>query len=446
MDAFFGSIWWLIVSLGILVTFHEFGHYWVARRCGVHVLRFSVGFGKPLWQRRGKDGTVWQVAMIPLGGYVKMLDERETPVQPEDRHLAFNNKTVWQRIAIVAAGPGFNLVLCLALLWAMFLVGKPDYAPVVGEARGVAAEAGFEYGDRLVSVGSRPVDTWSGALTALMVAAMDREPVEVRVRTEEGTDRTRVMDFSDAERITDRNAIGQIGLVPMPFMLEPVVGGVDFEGSPLVPGDRIVSVNQHRIRTWGDISPAVAAEAGADAPLAVVVERDGLRLPLQVQPRRVETDGQARWVIGISARPATAEFDAVLRHGPVAGVGAAARETWQLTGDILGMMWRMVNGTASLQNLSGPITIAQYANSSAGLGLAWFLNFLALLSLSLAIINLLPIPILDGGHLLYYFIELIKGSPVSEKTMIVGQYVGLAMLAGLMGLAFYNDFLRLFGG
>ncbi|TXK62158.1 RIP metalloprotease RseP [Alkalisalibacterium limincola] len=442
MEAFFGSIWWLIVSLGILVTFHEFGHYWVARRCGVRVLRFSVGFGKPLWQRRGKDGTVYQVAAIPLGGYVKMLDEREIEVRPEDRHEAFNNKTVWQRIAIVAAGPGFNLILCLALLWAMFIIGKPDYEPLVGTVQGPAAEAGFEYGDRLTSVGGRGVDTWSHAMMALTVSAIDREAVEVDVRTAGGFERTRTLDFANAPAIDERNVMREIGLVPQQFLLEPVIGEVSYPDSPLRSGDRVVSIDGGPVRSWNEITGLVAAAAGPDRALEVVVERDGLRLPLQVRPQLYEGE---RWVLGITPQPREAEYDALLRYGPIDAIGAAGRETWHLTTTTFAMLWRMINGTASLQNLSGPITIAQYANSSAGLGVAWFLNFLALLSLSLAIINLLPIPILDGGHLLYYFIELIKGSPVSERTMIVGQYIGLAMLAGLMGLAFYNDILRLFG-
>lgn len=442
MQAFFGSIWWLIVSLGILVTFHEFGHYWVARRCGVRVLRFSVGFGKPLWQRRGKDGTVYQVAAIPLGGYVKMLDEREVEVHEDDRHEAFNNKSVWQRIAIVAAGPGFNLILCLALLWAMFVIGKPDYAPLVGTVQGPAAEAGFEYGDRLTSVDGRGVDTWSHAMMALTVAAIDRDSIAVDVRTADGFERTRQLDFAGAAEIDERNVMGEVGLVPQQWLLEPVIGDVSFRDSPLQAGDRVLAIDGQPVRSWNEITGLVAGAAGPERPLEVAVERDGLRLGLQVQPRLHEGE---RWVLGITPQPREAEYDALLRYGPVEAIGAAGRETWHLTTTTFAMLWRMVNGTASLQNLSGPITIAQYANSSAGLGVAWFLNFLALLSLSLAIINLLPIPILDGGHLLYYFIELIKGSPVSEKTMIAGQYIGLAMLAGLMGLAFYNDILRLFG-
>lgn len=448
MEAFFGSVWWLIVSLGILVTFHEYGHYWVARRCGVKVLRFSVGFGRPLWMRRGKDGTEYAIAAIPLGGYVKMLDEREGAVAPHERDQSFNRKPLGQRIAIVAAGPGFNLILCLALLWLMFVVGKPDFEPVVGRADAIAAEAGFERGDRLVRVDGEPVQTWSHALLGLSMAAMDRRAVDVEVMTAAGDTRRRVLplDRLDAE-INERTALRAIGLVPRHWLIPPVIGEV--RGNPsavaagLRPGDRILAIDGEPIASFDEIGRTIQRVAGEARPLSLRIERDGDRFEVAVTPLRDSQGDTPRWILGISAQAAQAEYDALLRHGPIGAIGAAFGETWRMTRETFGMLWRMVTGRASLQNLSGPITIAQYANVSAGLGLAWFLNFLALLSLSLAIINLLPIPVLDGGHLLYYLIELVKGSPVSERAMVAGQFIGLALLAGLMGLAFYNDILRL---
>lgn len=449
MSTFLGSVWWMIVSLGVLVTFHEFGHYWVARRCGVRVLRFSVGFGSALWSRRGADGTEYVVAALPLGGYVKMLDEREGDVAPADQPHAFNRQSVWRRIAIVAAGPAANLVLCVALLWAMFVVGRPDYAPVLGHVEGIAARAGLERGDTLLAVGARATPTWSEAALALATAALDRADVSVRVRTPAGGEATRLLALSDLPAGTGAaGATEAAGLVPRHRIRPPVVGSIQ-EGLPawgvLAEGDRITAVDGTKVQGFDDIGPLVQALGERGEPGMVEVERDGERLALELQPVRHETeDGTSYWAMGFRpAAAAAAPHDALLRFGPVQAVPAAIRETGRLASDTLGMIRRMVAGTASVDNVSGPISIARYANASAGLGLAWFLNFLALLSLSLAIINLLPIPILDGGHLLYYLIELVKGSPLSERAMAAGQYVGLALLAGLMGLAFYNDILQL---
>jgi regulator of sigma E protease len=447
MSEFFSSAWWLIVALGVLVTFHEFGHYWVARRCGVKVLRFSVGFGKPLWMRRGRDGTEWVVAAIPLGGYVKMLDEREADVPAELRDQAFNGKTVWQRIAIVAAGPIANLILCLALLWAMFVIGRPDYAPVVGQVRGIAAEAGVRRGDTLLAVGERATPTWTEASMALLTSAIDRGPVPVRVRTAEGTETVRTIDFARLPEGDDlARAVREVGIVPRHQMLAPVVGeispGSAAEGR-LRPGDRILRIDGRPVEYWTDISPLVAriGEAGGGE---VVFERDGARRSLEIVPRRGQARGGGdapQWLLGVGpADTGRGPKDAVLRYGPLDAFPAALRETRFQVGELFGMFERVFTGRLSVENsVSGPIGIARAANAYAKNGLAWYLSLLALLSLSLAILNLLPIPVLDGGHLLYYLIELLKGSPLSDRAMAAGQYVGLALLLGLMGLAFYND-------
>lgn len=447
MSEFFSSAWWLIVALGVLVTFHEFGHYWVARRCGVKVLRFSVGFGKPLWMRRGRDGTEWVVAAIPLGGYVKMLDEREADVPAELRDQAFNGKTVWQRIAIVAAGPIANLILCVALLWAMFVIGRPDYAPVVGQARGIAAEAGVVRGDTLLAVGERSTPTWTEASMALLTSAIDRGPVPVQVRTADGSETVRTIDFSRLPEGDDlARAVREVGIVPRHQMLAPVVGeispGSAAEGR-LQPGDRILRIDGSPVEYWADISPLVA-RMGAAGGGEVVFERDGARRSLEIVPRR----GQARedrdapqWLLGVApADTGRGPKDALLRYGPLDAFPAALRETRFQVGELFGMFERVFSGRLAVENsVSGPIGIARAANAYAKNGLAWYLSLLALLSLSLAILNLLPIPVLDGGHLLYYLIELLKGSPLSDRAMAAGQYVGLALLLGLMGLAFYND-------
>ena len=450
MSTFFGSLWWLIVALGVLVTFHEFGHFWVARRCGVKVLRFSVGFGKPLWSRRGKDGTEYVVAAIPLGGYVRMLDEREGKVPAAQLGQAFNRKPVLQRMAIVAAGPLANLLLAFGLLWAMLVVGRADFSPVVGRVDGIAAQAGLQPGERILSVGERETPTWSEVAMALSVAGLDREPVALRVDDAHGTPHTRTLALDRLPADADEMyLLGAIGLVPRHFLVPAVVGEVR-EDSPawgvLAEGDRITAIDATPVTSFDDIGPLVAALGERGGPGMVEVERDGERMALELTPRRLQGEGgDSRWVLGVTNAPAPPPAkDAVLRLGPVAAVPAAVRETGFQIRQLVEMIGRAFAGKVSVENtVSGPITIARAANAFASHGAAWFLNFLALLSISIALINLLPIPVLDGGHLLYYLIELVTGRPVGERVMAAGQYVGLALIAGLMGLAFYNDILRL---
>ncbi len=447
MGSFFGSVWWLIVSLGVLGTFQEFGHYWVARRCGVRVLRFSIGFGKALWLRRGRDGTEYAIAAIPLGGYVRMLDEREGEVAPEQAGEAFNNKPVGKRIAIVIAGPLANLLLCVALLWGMFVIGRPDYQPVVGQAQSLAAQAGLARGDTLLSVDGRGTPTWTEAAMAVANAAMDRRDVALQVRTAGGALADRRLPLSRLPAGAGQaEAMQSVGLVPRFQLLPAVVGRIE-PGSAawgvLAEGDRITAIDGVPVHTHDQIGPLVQAIGGRTA--MVEVEREGQRLALEITPKHMQDPKRGDfWALGILPAPAQLPpYDATLRAGPLAAVPAALRETWKLGRDSVAMIGRLVTGRASVENISGPITIARYANASAQLGPAWFLNFLALLSLSLAVINLLPIPVLDGGHLLYYLIELAKGSPLGDRAMVAGQYIGLALLAGLMGLAFYNDILQL---
>ena len=451
MSEFLGSVWWLIVSLGVLVTFHEFGHYWVARRCGVRVLRFSIGFGRALWSRTGKDGTVYQVAMIPLGGYVKMLDEREAPVPEAEVHEAFNRASVWKRIAIVAAGPVANLILCVALLWAMFVIGRPDYAPVVGQVNGIAETSGLRTGDRIDAVGDRETPTWMEVQLALLPAALDHRDVALQVT--DARDRAVVRDLALSTLPSDfdqRRIAASIGLWPRHLLLPAVVGRVE-EGSAawgiLAEGDRLTAIDGSPVRVFEDIGPLVQRLGDQGGTAMVEVERDGERLALEMAPRRAELpDGRGEyWAFGIAPEafvpPAK---DAIQRYGVLASVPAAFHEVGHLTGQLVGMIGRAFTGRVAIENtVAGPITIARAANTYANQGVAWYLTILALLSLSLAILNLLPIPLLDGGHLLYYLIELVKGSPVSERAMVAGQYVGMALLASLMGLAFYNDILQL---
>ncbi|KAF1686290.1 RIP metalloprotease RseP [Pseudoxanthomonas broegbernensis] len=445
-----GSIWWLAVSLGLLVTFHEYGHYWVARRCGVDVLRFSIGFGRPLWSRRNRAGTEFAIAAIPLGGYVKMLDEREADVPAHRQAHAFNRQNVWRRIAIVVAGPAANLLLCVALLWAMFIVGRQDYAPVVGRSAGIAAEAGFQPGDRLVEIAGRPVATWTEVAMAMAAPALDRRDIQVRSEDAAGREAVRTLRLSRLPAGLDERRIPEQAGFAWRFLLAPaLVDSVREDAAAagvLLPGDLILAIDGQRVDAADRVAPLVQALGERGGEGMVEVERAGERLALELRPRPSTDPRRAgTWELGIAmSAPQAPEYDAVQRFGPVAAIPAALRETGRLASDSLGMIRRMLTGDASVRdNLSGPVTIARAANASAKRGADWFLYFLALLSLSLAIINLLPIPILDGGHLLYYLIELVKGSPLSERAMAAGQYVGLALLAGLMGLAFYNDILGL---
>lgn len=436
-----GPVWWLLVALGLLITFHEFGHYWVARRCGVRVLRFSIGFGAPLWKRVAKDGTEWVVAWLPLGGYVRMLDEREGDVAPAQRHLAFNTRPVWQRIAIVVAGPLANLLMCVALLWLMFVVGKPDLPPQVSVAAGPAAEAGLREGDLLMSIGERATPTMTDVARAIAYGALDRAALPARVRGTDGRERTVVLPLDRMpEAMRPQDATYELGLYPYRPARVGVVAENTAATGRLEVGDLIVAVDGEPVASWYTLSPRVQAVAGPGRTVTVTVERSGRRFDVELDPKLTGSGADAYWQMGVG--PEALRQSAILKYGPLDAVPAALKATREAAVDTLGMLKRLVLGRASLENISGPITIARVADVSADIGAAWFLNFLALLSLGLCIMNLLPIPVLDGGHLLYYLIELVKGSPVGERVLVAGQYVGLVLLAGLMGLAFYNDLFR----
>jgi len=445
MTSFFGSVFWLLVTLGVLVTFHEFGHYWVARRCGVKVLRFSVGFGNAIWKRIGRDGTEYQIGAIPLGGYVKMLDAREGEVDPALRDQEFTGKPVWKRIAIVAAGPGFNLIFTLAAFWVMFMLGRPDVAPIVTAVpHSMAAEAGIQPGDRILSIDGRTVGTLTDAMDSVVNALLGRTPLPLTVRGSDGRSRQLVLPL---EQLPAGQTVDQylkelgLDLAPPPAIAAIVMPGKPAALAGMQGGDRIVAVNGQPVADYAVFQKLVPAEAVKSPHLQLAIERAGKPMLLAVDAQRESLQGQpVKWVIGVGG-PEPEQV--TLRYGPIRAFGASLQATWFNTTQTFNLIGKMVSGQASANNLSGVIGIAQVANDYAGMGLSWFLKFLALISLSLAILNLLPIPLLDGGHLLYYLVELVKGSPVSEQVMIVGQYIGLALLFSLMGLAFYNDIHRM---
>ena len=458
MSAFLGSIWWLLVALGLLITFHEFGHYWVARRMGVRVLKFSIGFGKAIWSRTAKDGTVYAIGAIPLGGYVKMLDEREGDVEAEHLDETFNRKSVWARIAIVIAGPAFNLIFTLLAFWLMFLVGIPEARPVIGEVSGIAASAGLQAEDQILSVDGEHIGTWSHAVLSLVTHAIDRDKVTLRVEQENGTQREVLLDLSQLDdKFEEENTLRDIGITPWRPKLPAVVGEVSLDSPASLAGfkigDRIVAVGGEHVPDWAWVGVLVQKHGSAGKPLTITVERSGGQLELQVSPEEMSSGTRSsRLILGITNQSAGEGIQEQISRsyflnklGIFEGFNAAASEMWRLTRSTMGLLGRMLTGSASVKNLSGPISIAQFANSSANAGFSSFLFFLGAISLSLGILNLLPIPVLDGGHLFYYLIELVKGSPLSDQIQAKGQYIGLLALFGLMGIAFFNDILRLVG-
>ncbi|SFF29957.1 regulator of sigma E protease [Fontimonas thermophila] len=443
------SVAGFVIAISVLVAFHEFGHYWVARRCGVKVLRFSIGFGPPLWRRISADGVEWVVSALPLGGYVKMLDEREQAVAPSERPLAFNNASVARRMAIVAAGPAFNFALAIVLYWAVHVIGIEGMKPLLASppADSVAARAGIVGGAEVLAVDGEPVVTWTELQATLIDHALDRGQVVLQWREPGGSVRQGMFDLSRV-RIDPEHLFDDIGLSPwepsLPPVLAEVVPGEAADAAGFRAGDELVAYDGTPIESWQQWARWVQAHPGE--VVRVEVRREGRLLTLPVIIGRAEREGRSIGRFGAAvANPGDLWQDlrAVSRLGPVEAIPAALTQTWQMSWMTLRMLARMVTGDVSVKNVSGPIQIAQVAGYSAQVGLVSFLSFMAIVSVSLGVLNLLPVPVLDGGHLLYYAVEAVKGSPVSERAQEAGQRLGLTLLALLMGLAFYNDIARL---
>ena len=452
MLEFLQTILITIVTLGVLVSIHEFGHFWVARRCGVKVLRFSVGFGKPLMSWRDKSGTEYAIAGIPLGGYVKMLDEREGEVPEDQAHMAFNRATPARRIAIAAAGPLANFALAIAVYWVIFINGVAGVAPIVGDVMpgSLAERAGLENGQEIVAVDGVETPTWETLQMQLLERIGESGPLTLSVKRPGGDliyDNTVVIDRW-MQGLEEPNPLSELGVtLYIPELLAivgEVVPGSAAERAGLLPGDRVLAVDGDEIADWQQWVQIARANPGV--PLALTVQRGEQQLGITLTPeRKLEDNGLAVGFVGVGAQmPEWPEhMRREMQYGPVAAVGAALQKTWQMSAFTLESLKKMVTGLLSPKNLSGPITIAKVAGSSAQYGFFSWLSFLGLLSISLAVLNLLPIPILDGGHIVYAALEWLRGKPVTEQVQALANQVGLALVVGVMFFALYNDVLRL---
>lgn len=443
-----------LFALGILIAVHEFGHFWVARRLGVRVLRFSIGFGKPLWSRKGRDGTEYVLSALPLGGYVKMLDEREGEVSPSEVHLAFNRQSVTKRMAIVAAGPAFNFIFAIAAFWLLLMIGIPGLKPVIGnvEEKSPAAVAGLLKGDVILSIEGSNTPTWESASLALIGKSLDKEKIEVQVRRGGSSEQTVALYTGGLmAELGKQDPMQVLGLQPMLPAIPPVVGNLLPDGAGakagLQSGDRLLQVDGQALSDW--LSWVKYVRARPQQALMVQVQRGSATLTLSLTPAgEAQKDGSVVGKIGAMPKeiPALGPEQLTKQHySPFAALIEGCIRTWDMSVMTLRLLGRMVIGQVSLDNVSGPITIADYAGKSANSGLVAYLSFLAIISISLAVLNLLPIPVLDGGHLFYYVIEAVKGSPLSDQAQVMGQRIGIMLLAMLMVLAFYNDLSRLFG-
>jgi regulator of sigma E protease len=451
MQSLMHTLFYFLVALAVLIAVHEFGHFVAARRLGVKVVRFSLGFGRSIWRYQKAPGdTEFSVGALPLGGYVKMVDEREGEVAPADLPYAFNRQRLSTRSAIVFAGPLFNFLLAILMYWVVFLVGETGMRPVLGAIpkASLAEQAGFKEGDEIVSVNDTPTPTWNLAIGALFEKVLDEETIPIEVRTVEGEEAQRLLTVPKSIAQQPELLNSRLGFQPwhpsLPAVIDTIEPGSAAQAAGLRSGDRVVSVDGVPIKDWQQWVDYVRAHPEQD--LKLVVDRDGMQVSLQIRPAAVDSPQGRVGRIGAAVQIPQDLVQAMqveYRLGPFPALAAAVDKTAHYSWMTLKMIGRMIVGKASVQNLSGPISIAQYAGQSASLGLIQFLKFLAIVSVSLAVLNLLPIPVLDGGHLMFYLIEAVKGSPVSEQTQTLCQQIGVFILLSLMALAFILDIERL---
>ncbi|MCO7569864.1 sigma E protease regulator RseP [Pseudomonas chlororaphis] len=440
-----------LVALGVLVTFHEFGHFWVARRCGVKVLRFSVGFGMPLLRWHDRRGTEFVIAAIPLGGYVKMLDEREGDVAVEELDQSFNRKSVRQRIAIVAAGPIANFLLALVFFWGLAMLGSQQVRPVIGdvEAGSIAAQAGLAAGQEIIAIDGEPTSGWAAVNLQLVRRLGESGALQVLVREQGATaesPRQLVLD-KWLKGADEPDPIRSLGIRPWRPALPPVLAELDPKGpaqaAGLKSGDRLLALDGQSLNDWQQVVDWVRMHPGSK--IVLQVERDGARVEIPVTlASRGESKAPSGYLgAGVKAVDWPPEMLREVSYGPLEAIREGARRTWTMSVLTLESLKKMLFGELSVKNLSGPITIAKVAGASAQSGIADFLNFLAYLSISLGVLNLLPIPVLDGGHLLFYLIEWARGRPLSDRVQGWGIQIGISLVVGVMLLALVNDLGRL---
>ncbi|CAM2769230.1 sigma E protease regulator RseP [Vibrio rarus] len=440
-----------VIALGILVAVHEYGHFWVARRCGVKVHKFSIGFGKSLWKKIGKTGTEYSISVIPLGGYVKMLDGRVEDVAEHEKHQAFDHKSLWQRSAIVAAGPLANFLFAIVAYWLVFLIGVPAVKPVIGEVtpNSYVAQAGFQSGMELKSIDGVQTSDWESVNMGLIARIGDKQmTVTVQSPDDLGQERTLLVDLDgwnfDPET---ESAMTTLGFRPYSPQMHLTFAHVQEDGAAhkagLKVGDTVLSVNGNSVSKWQDFASII--RDNPDQPLAIEIERDGQTMPLTLTPGVRDTAQGPTGFVGVSPKVDAwpEEYKLDLRFGPLESIGRAVEKTKQVTFLTLSMLKKLVVGDVGLNNLSGPISIAKGAGATANYGFAYFLGFLALISINLGIINLMPLPILDGGHLLFFAVEGVTRRPVPEKIQEMGYRVGGAIIFALMSIAILNDFMRL---
>ncbi len=440
-----------ILCLGPLIAIHEFGHFWVARRLGVKVMVYSIGFGPALLKWHGKDGTRYQIAAIPLGGYVKMADEREGEVAPADLPFAFNRQSAWKRMAIVAAGPLINLIFAVFLFWLLFLPASEQLNTRLGaiQPNTPAAEAGLQVGDKILAVDNQATDTWESVNYALVERMGETGRIAITIERA-GQPKTVELSIEKFLKNSGDNPFERLGFLPYQPNIEPVVGqltkneAADKQGLKL--GDRILKIDQTPITQWSDLLRIV--RASPEKPLRFTISRDGEIVVVNVLPAaKKDALGTKFGFLGVGATlknyKTPTEYTQTIQYSPWTAFTMAVDKTWQLSVMTVKSIGKIVVGLISLDNLSGPITIAKVAGQTAEMGLPFFIGFMAVMSVSLGVLNLLPIPVLDGGHLVYYLIEALSGKPVSEKIQMIGLRVGIVLLGTMMVLALFNDFTRL---
>lgn len=438
-----------LIAIGILIAIHEFGHFWVAKKLGVKVLRYSLGMGRPLWARKfGPDQTEFVLSVFPIGGYVSMLNEQEGEVADEEKHRAFNRQKLWKRSLIVLAGPVFNFLLAIFIYWGISVWGTEGVKPIIKqiEPDSIAERAGLEKGFEIVKVESWDTPTWDSVFQEAIPKLIGRSNLRLSAKDQSGIISDYVLDLSaiDINRSL-KQPFGEMGMYSfeLPAIIEKVLEGKSAEAAGLQPGDRIVKLGEKKINHWYQVAHYLQDKANKTFP--VVVEREGELITTNITPYEAEVKGYKLGRIGAAVQvpERQAYATSVNQYSVFGAIGYSLHRTWNVTSTTAHALWLMVTMKMSLTNVSGPINIAVVAGKTASIGATQYILFLALVSISLGILNLLPIPILDGGHLMYYLIEAIKGSPVSDFVEAIGQRIGIMFLVMLMLLAFYNDIMRL---